>query len=142
MALASDSTLCTKPRTFGICFGTPFSRTGANLVTVDDLTALSVRRIVAQQFSSATAVFAGSLIGALIVKTTVSPSGTTSANAALTAAYEPQGHLVEPEAKLGGAEPRDDLALDRVGVDRGGFCNHEQHVLRRAARPRAIFHRR
>jgi hypothetical protein len=35
-------------------------------------------------FSSATAVFPGSLIGALIVKTTICPSGTTLANTALS----------------------------------------------------------
>ena len=69
--------------------------------------------------SSAVAVFPGSLIGAVIVKTRLWPSGTELASAALSSACEPQGHLVEPEAKLRRREARADLALDRLGAGRG-----------------------
>ena len=72
--------------------------------------------------SSAIAVFAGSLIGALIVKTTAWPSGTKLGQRGFQSAYESQSHLIESKAKLRGPEPRDDLALDRVGVDRRRFC--------------------
>jgi hypothetical protein len=84
MAPASDSTLCTKPRTFGICFVTPFSRrVRTSLPGTISRRSRSVGPL-RSSWSSAIAVFAGSLTGALIVKTTVSPSGTALANAALS----------------------------------------------------------
>jgi hypothetical protein len=77
---------------------------------VHDRTALCVAGLERAMFASAAAVFAGSPIGALIVKTTLCPSGTTLANAALSS-------LTSGKATLSNRE-RSFAALSRATISR------------------------
>ena len=111
-----------------------------NLVIVYDLTALRVGRAVAQHvFQRSSRLRRKPYRGADCDNYGLS-LWNNAGQRDFEPAYDSQSRLVKPEAKLRSPEPRDDLALDRVGVDERGSWDHRQHVLRTLARLRIISH--
>src|ERR1700756_2670406 len=91
---------------------------------VDDLTAVRVGRAVAQHVLQRRSRLRGKPYRSGDCEDDRLALWNSIGQCGFEPAYESQRHLVEPEAKLRGFEPRVDLALDRVGVDHKGFCNH------------------
>jgi hypothetical protein len=117
MAPASDSRFVHKAQNLRHGLWDPLQPAGANLVAVDDLTALRVGPSVAQQVLQGHSRLRRKPYRGADCEDYGLSLWNNTGQRGLKPADDPQSHLVEPEAKLRSPNPADDLTLERVGVD-------------------------
>jgi hypothetical protein len=93
---------------------------GANLVAVDGLTALPVRRTVAQQVVQLYSCLGWTPYRGSDCEGDGLSLWTNTRQRGLEPTYEPQSHLVEPEAKLRGADSRAMISRSTVSASISG----------------------
>src|ERR1700733_7522064 len=94
-----------------------------NLVAVNDLMSLRVARAGAPHIVQRRLCLRGEPYRGADCKDHTLSFRNDTGQCGFESAHDSQSHLIESEAKLCGLKPRDDLALDRVGVCRRGFCD-------------------
>ena len=94
MTPASNSTLCTKPSTLRMCFGTSLSHRISNLVAMDDLCRCGSRGPESTIFAQRHFCLRGEPYRGADCKDQACPSVIKLAISSLSAAYESQSHLI------------------------------------------------